>query len=357
MKPPAPWIELAMPKTISQKQIADELNVHVTLVSKVLNGRMGTSGVSDAMAERIRATAREMGYRKNANAAALRSGRQQVIAAFIDRRIGAAGSGLIEDLIAGISDATGDSGQRQLISFFKTPEEFTTLARDLHPGAVDGLVMSCARPDGLAPELRRIQKVGIPVVSVYNGGVDPAVPNVEMDNARVIEVATQHLIERGRRRILHLSCSRPHEAGYHRALSAAGLPHDPRLVRFHYEPGATNFTRQQGEAGVLEAMAAGVEFDAICAQSDTQAIGAMYALIRAGRRIPEQVMITGVDDSPLAEQAFIPLTSVNQGFERRGRQAVALLSTLVSRQPVEPVTLEPRLSLRTSTDPTAVSPR
>ena len=342
-----------MPRTISQKQIAEQLNVHVTLVSKVLNGRMGTSGVSDAMAERIRTTAREMGYRKNANAAALRSGRQQVIAAFIDRRIGAAGSGLIEDLIAGISDATGEFGQRQQISFFKSAQEFSDLARDLHPGAVDGLVMSCARPEGLAAELKRVQRLGIPVVSVYNGGVDPAVPNVEMNNARVIEVATTHLLQRGRRRVLHLSCSRPHEAGYHRALQQAGIPVDPALVRYDYREGQMNFTREQGEDAVRAALAEGVAFDAICAQSDTQAIGAMYALIREGRQIPRQVMITGVDDSPLAQQAFIPLTSVNQGFERRGRQAVALLSRLFSRQSIEPVVLEPRLSVRASTDPDA----
>ena len=343
-------MNLVNTKMVSQKQIADELNVHVTLVSKVLNGRMGTSGVSEVTAQRIRETALEMGYRKNANAAALRSGRQQVIAAFIDRRIGAAGSGLIEGLIAGVCAGTRQLHQRQLINFYNDLDEFKDLASDLHAGAVDGLLVSCARPDGLAVELRRLQASGIPVVTVFNGGVDPEILNINVDNAEVIKVATRHLIERGRRRILHLSCSRSHEAGYFEALKEAGLPVDPALVRYSHQEGGVNFTRDQGEAGIRRALEVGLDFDAVCAQSDTQAVGAMYVLIRNGWRIPEDVMITGVDDSPHAQQAFVPLSSVNQQFEQRGIEAVKALSQMTGKSSARQIRLVPELVARASTE-------
>lgn len=337
-----------MSSTISQQKIADELKVHVTLVSKVLNGRMGTSGVSPELAQRIRATAQAMGYRKNQNAAALRSGRHQVIAAYIDRRMGAAGSGIIEDLVAGISVGARDHQQRQIISFYDSVDDFRRIARSLNRGAVDGLVVAGLKSPELSDEVHRIQASGVPVATVFNDDLGEDVPNIKMHDAEIIRLATRHLIAQGRRRILHLSCSRAHEAGYVEALREAGLEVRPELIQYDFSD-EINFTREQGERAVRRAIDAGIGFDAVCAQSDTQAIGAMYVLIRQGLRVPEDVMITGVDDSPLAKQAFIPLTSVNQCFERRGRLAIDMLTTLIAGKEAPPVVVEPVLVPREST--------
>ena len=338
---------VARPPMPSQKSIAQRLNVHVTLVSKVLSGRMGTSGVSDEMAERIRETAREMGYQKNQNAAALRSGSQQVVAAFIDRRFGAAGSGLIEQIVAGISVGTRAHQQRQAISFYNSLEEFRMIAETLHPGAADGVIVTGVRDPGLPDEVLRLQAKGTPVVTVFNNELSSQIPNVKMSDEAIGKLATQHLIERGRRRILHVSCSREREAGYFEALAEADIARDPMLV--HYENRYSNYTRAMGERAVQQAFAEGVEFDAVSAQSDTQALGAMYALIRRGVRVPEDVMITGVDDSPLAREAYVPLTSVNQRFEERGKMSVSLLSKLILGEPAKVAVVAPKLSIREST--------
>ena len=332
----------------SQKEIAQRLGVHVTLVSKVLSGRMGTSGVSDALADRIRATAREMGYRKNQNAAALRGGRQNVVAAAIDRRMGIAGSGIVESLVAGVSHGAVAHEQRQVMAFFDSIDAFRRIAATLNPGMADGLVLAGLRPDELLDDVRRLRERGLPVVTIFNPDFGDGIPNVRMCDAEIIRLATAHLIERGRRRILHVSCSRPHERGYHDAHRDAGLPVDERLVFYDLQP-EVNFTREQGEAAISKIVEGGVSFDAVCAQSDMQALGALHALMRRGIDVPRQVMITGVDNSPLAREAFVALTSVDQQFEQRATMAVDLLDDLVAGKEVASPTVEPRLVVRAST--------
>lgn len=338
-----------MRRTVSQQRIADELNVHVTLVSKVLNGRMGTSGVSPQLADRIRETARAMGYRKNQNAAALRAGRPQVVGAFIDRRMGSAGSGIIEDLVAGVAQGARDHQQRQIISFYDSVEDFERVARTFHAASVDGLIIAGLPSAELAAQIEEIQKRVVRVVTVFNDDLCPGVANITMSDAQVVYLAAQHLVDRGRRRVLHIGCSPRRTEGYLRALREAGIEPDPALIDIEHVEGELAYTREHGERAVRRALDAAVAFDAICAQSDMQAIGAMYALIRRGVQVPRDVMITGVDDSPLAQQAFIPLTSVNQCFERRGRLAVGLLNTQLDGGARGPVVVEPLLVVRQST--------
>jgi DNA-binding LacI/PurR family transcriptional regulator len=72
-------------------------------------------------------------------------------------------------------------------------------------------------------------------------------------------------------------------------------------------------------------LAARPDVDAIFAASDSMAAGALQVLRAAGRSIPEDVAIVGFDDSPIAETADPPLTSVRQPIEEMGAEMVRLL--------------------------------
>lgn len=331
----------------SLQQIATELDVSVSLVSKVLNNRLGTTGARPELAKRIIDTAQRLGYRKNMNAAALRAGRQQTIAVLLHRH-GSAGSGLIENLLTGISDATRGAGQRQMISFYGDPDSLGVAVRDLHAGSVDGLIVGGVRHPYLMDELSGLHRAGMPVVTVFNRSISDALPNIAMADDAIIELAMQHLIEHGCRRILHVSSLKDREAGYLRAVSDAGLEADPDLIFSDYG-GFNTYLPSNGERAVRRAIERGVAFDAVCAQSDTQAIGAMHELLRHGRRCPEDVLITGVDSSPMADYALVPITSVDQRYEERGLLAVQTLGRLIAGKAPEAIRLEPRLVGRLST--------
>ena len=78
----------------SLKDIASELNVSVSLVSKVLNNRMGNTGVTEELAESIRTKAEELNYQRNASALSLRKGRPATIGVFFHND-GESGSSLL----------------------------------------------------------------------------------------------------------------------------------------------------------------------------------------------------------------------------------------------------------------------
>ena len=119
------------------RDIASELNVSVSLVSKVLSGRLGNTGASRTTVEAIQIKAEQMGYRKNRAAAALATGRQNTLGVFL-HRVGTATSGMTETFLAGVCDAAAANGQRLTLQFFSTSAEFRSFARDIHRNAMDG---------------------------------------------------------------------------------------------------------------------------------------------------------------------------------------------------------------------------
>lgn len=72
--------------------------------------------------------------------------------------------------------------------------------------------------------------------------------------------------------------------------------------------------------------------DGLVAQSDNQAAGAIYELLRRGRKVPQNVKVTGVDNSPLCDLAYVPLTSVDCNRMTQGALAVDCLLQVPRRE-------------------------
>ena len=71
-------------------------------------------------------------------------------------------------------------------------------------------------------------------------------------------------------------------------------------------------------------------------------------MTRRGIRVPEDVRIVGIDNSPASPFNLVPLTSVSQEDFARGRQAVQMLLDAVAGKTISSVLLEPVLHIRTS---------
>ena len=136
--------------------------------------------------------------------------------------------------------------------------------------------------------------------------------------------ATSHLARLGRERILFVGDTEAPEMaqrfrGHQQALEEAGLDQsDDLLVSAHFDVHA-------GEAATQSAIDRGVEFDAIFAASDLIAIGAIRALTKAGRRVPEDVSVVGYDNIPAARLVTPRLTTIDQDTNLAGRMLVAKL--------------------------------
>ena len=90
------------------------------------------------------------------------------------------------------------------------------------------------------------------------------------------------------------------------------------------------------------------DIDAVFAASDVMAVGAIAALRKAGRRVPDDVAVAGFDDSGLAATTDPPLTTMRQPWTEISRRMVEVLLEVIDggagESIVLPTTLVPRAS-------------
>lgn len=134
--------------------------------------------------------------------------------------------------------------------------------------------------------------------------------------------ATQHLLELGHERIAYVGgprssgCNQARLHGYRAALENAGISPDPELVR------NDEFSYDVGRAAGGELLDLPDRPTAVVGGSDTIALGVMEAARVRGLRVPDDVSITGFDDTELATMASPPLTAIRQPLREMGRVAL-----------------------------------
>jgi DNA-binding LacI/PurR family transcriptional regulator len=193
------------------------------------------------------------------------------------------------------------------------------------------------------PELVHLRRVKFPVVLLYQsapGGLQtPCVTFENKDGARKL---VDHLIETHDYRRIGFLAGPPgnedsywRELGYRQALEAHGLMFDPALVT------TGGFDYQEALDAVAGWLAVGLPLNAIFASDDESASGALEAVRRAGKRVPEDVAIAGFDDVPLSRHLNPPLTTVRAPIEETGREAARQLIHLIRGGRAEPLVLLP----------------
>jgi LacI family transcriptional regulator len=206
---------------------------------------------------------------------------------------------------------------------------------------------------GLAPAQRQaFDRARIPCVVIDPVDLpDPEIPSVGATNWAGGLAATRHLCDRGHRRIAviggprHLLCSRARIDGYRAALDAAGLQHDPELVRYG------DFHHVGGYERARELLALPDPPTAVFAGSDEQAFGVVEAARVAGMVVPADLSVVGFDDLPMSRWASPPLTTVRQPLAEMGRVASQMLQSLMEGRPLDSsrVELATSLVVRSST--------
>ncbi|MFI0239892.1 LacI family DNA-binding transcriptional regulator [Streptomyces sp. NPDC016845] len=326
---------------ITLAQVAQEAGVSISTVSKVLNGRQDVAGRTRVKVERL---LEEHAYRRTTRAA-----REAPLIELVFHELESVWA---LELIRGVekvakahqaSVVLTESGTRQAPG----PEWIEGVLQRRPRGVV--LVFSA-----LPTEVKqRLRSRSIPFVIIDPAGdPDPDVPSVGSANWNGGLVATRHLIELGHRRIGIITgpgdmlCSLARLDGYRSALSMAGLPADPALVRYG------DFHVEGGRERAVDLLDRDDPPTAIFAGSDLQALGALEAARLRGLRVPEDLSIVGYDDVPLAQWSSPALTTVHQPLRQMAEEAVQMLMRLRVREPVTTrLELATSLVVRKSTAP------
>lgn len=331
---------------IRLKDIAKDLGVSVVTVSKVVRGR---SDIGEATRNRVLKRMRELNYQPNMLARGLASGRTFTVGLVVPD--------LVQPYFAELAKYIGGvlrSANRALI--LASSEDDPSIEKDeiraLLARGIDVLLVASCRTN--SKRLEELENQRTPYVLLDRNFPQMAANFVGTDNFRAGELATEHLIDLGKKRIAHIGGKRIDPSlerlrGYRNALSARGMTMPESYVK------ERESLEMQGDTAGYHCMKQLLRLkerpDAVFCYNDVSAIGAMHAVSEAGLRIPKDIAIVGCGNVGYSKYLRYPLTSIDQSIPEQGRVAGALALGLddQSEQPPRTVLLKPRLIVREST--------
>lgn len=315
---------------VTSAQVAERAAVSQSAVS-----RSFTPGASVAPGTRdkVMQVARELGYRPNAIARSLISGRSRMIgllAAYFDNQF-------YPIVMERLASALQAHGYHTLLFITEPGDQDSQLGKIL-AYQVDAVVMvSATLSSALA---RECLDAAIPVVLFNRDVPDSLASSVVSDNEEGGRLVGNHLVDSGHKRIAYIagdensSTNRDRESGFLSALDARGQSLYARAVGGYTFEGATDAT--------LSLMQMAEPPDAIFVANDHMAFAVLDTLrFTLGLRVPEQVAIVGFDDVPQANWKAYSLTTVAQPTDRLIEATVELL--MAQLESGEAVTEQKRL--------------
>jgi DNA-binding LacI/PurR family transcriptional regulator len=300
------------PRGASMADVAQLAGVSSQTVSRVSNGH---PGVVEETRERVLAAMRELGYRPNSAARALKSGEFRTIGVVL---FTLSTTGNVRTLEA-IATSAATEGYAITLLPVAAPTQTGVRGAFTRLGelAVDGVIVIMevhlldAATVSLPPHVR---------VVVADSDAGDRYSVVDTDQAGGARAAVRHLLGLGHRSVHHLAgpadsfAAERRVAAWREVLTEAGRPVPP--------PARGDWSSASGyRAGLL--LADDPECTAVFASNDQMALGLLRALHERGRRVPEDVSVVGFDDIPEAGHFVPPLTTVHQDFAEVGRRCVA----------------------------------
>lgn len=297
------------------RDVARLAGVSHQTVSRVINR---SNDVTPETRDRVEASIIELGYRPSAIARSMARGETRTLACISPNLTDYTFASIIE----GAEQEARSQGYFLLSSSARDSQSFSALVEELvGHRRVDGLLII----NPYADERHQLIPPNFPVVFVGAHSRGGPIPSVCLDDEDAARAATQHLLERGHRRIALVTgplvedCSVDRRAGFMQALETAGIPFDESLV---YEG---DWSASSGREALLALAQRGNLPEAVFAQNDRMALGVLHAARELGLRVPEQLAVIGVDDMPLASYFDPPLTTMRQDMPRIGREAAHIL--------------------------------
>jgi DNA-binding LacI/PurR family transcriptional regulator len=320
---------------VTSVDVARRAGVSQSTVSLVLSGK-AAGRISAATVGAVEQAAADLGYRPNAAARTLRTGRTATVGLVVPDVT----NPFFGRLLRGAQDEARRHGLTvALVDAANDPARGRSGIDALRTAAVDGyLTFEVDRNDFGA--------LGSPTVAIEAWGAD--VPSVRLDAEAGVQATLEHLLDLGHRRIGHLASAWNTDTFVERerraaeVLAAAGL--DPAALPRVATTFDLEHAREAGHA-LLHA-----EPTAVHCADDVLAAGFVLATRERGLRVPEDVSVAGFDDLDIAR--VLELTTVRADGEGLGAAAVAaLVALLAGEEPPWETVLPVELVVRGSTGP------
>lgn len=309
---------------VTLRDLALACGCSVTSASRALKNHQS---ISKELREKVHQAAVDLGYIPNTIAESMRTGVTNTIAIIMQDTMNLYYS-IVTNTIE--QHAASRGFNTIIITTHYEPERELTAVYEALRKKVDGILLFPIQQDANA--LETLEKSGAPFVLVGRRFDDRTDDCVLPDDRQGVYLATRHMLDSGRRRILMLnsfrfiSSSRMREEGLRQAMKEFGLT--PAEGDIFYIDTAKGSCAKV----IRELFAESCPYDAICCYNDVLAYEAFYHLKLLGWKVPDDVALTGVDDIHAYVTMPVQVTSAGYDIQGMARRAVELLEAKVKHR-------------------------
>lgn len=332
-----------MKKRPTLEDVSRAAGVSLMTVSRAINGK---PGVSDEVRHKIISLARELGYHPNQIARGLATNSTTSIGLVVPDNT----NPFFAQIARGVEDtAYSQKYNIFLVNTAEDPAREKAALNSLWQKGVDGLIICSSRLPGevLEDEISRF-----PAVVLLNRELKLPPPHtitINVDDQRGAKLAVNYFLQKGRKHIAYLdgpnnsTSAKRRLIGYRAAIEEARIPFDPHMVE------CCAPDTEGGRAATAALLARRTDIDAIYAFNDLVAVGAIQIAEECGRKVPDDISIIGVDDTPIATIVRPRITTLHVNLRHIGRLAMrTLLDTIEGGSSSTAIQIEPELIVRES---------
>lgn len=302
---------------VTIKDVANHAQVSPATVSRVINDQ---PHVAEHIRERVLQAITDLNYRPNRTAQRLRAANSHLMGVILSD----IKNPFYTLVLSGVENILAHKGLSVLICNSNTDQaRENDFIRLMLAEGVAGLIV--APTQETSEVLAEAVKNGLPLVIIDRRMTRPKTDIVLADNQNGAQLAIQHLLQLGHRRIAivngpqHLTSGRERYAGFLEAMAEAGAVVDDRLVRFG------DYQLDSGYTLTRDLLSQSKPPSALFIANNLMTIGALNAIHELGVRIPTDIAVIGFDDLPWAASLNPPLTTVGQPAFDIGVHAAELL--------------------------------
>jgi LacI family transcriptional regulator len=334
-------------RRVTLRDVADRAGVHTSTASRAINEHT-RSLVDSQTVERVLLAAKELGYRPNSLARGLKTNRTFTVGMLLPDLT----NPLFPPIVRGIEDALGEADYTVILANTDNDEDKErTVLHALLSRSIDGLILATAQREASAA-IREMVDDGLPIVLVNRTMDDPVVSSVTADDRGGIQLAVEHLLALGHRRIAHIAGPQHVSTGiarYHSFVEVMRqLELDEDLVAY-----ADWFREEAGADAFRALLERRSDITAVVAANDLIALGCYDVLNERGLGVGTEVSIVGFNDMLFADKLCPPLTTIRIPHYELGTRAAQIMLEFVQGQRTDPVQvhLDAELVERRSTGP------
>ncbi|MFQ3620099.1 MAG: LacI family DNA-binding transcriptional regulator [Spirochaetales bacterium] len=311
-----------MSRQVTIEEVAKHCGVSRATVSRVLNKEPRVKPATIAKVERAM---QELGYNPNSHARALSGGSTKTLAVLLP--------GTWRDyygpLLKGMDEVSARRGYYLLLRSYHYLSEADKIIQEQR---VDGFIIrNMDQPEEHKRLFRRLDRAGLPFILI--GNPFPEYPSIHIDNVGGARAVARHFVIHHFQSIVFLAGpetnidSNDRYYGFCLGLAEAGM--DPQKVRFY----RGDYSIESGFSVMAKIHSDGLP-EAIFSANDRMALGILQYCRKQGIRIPQDMALTGFDDTFFAQYIHPSLTTVRQPIQEMGSLAMEKLIQLVEGHPL-----------------------